>query len=275
MSYFSRIKNTEVDRELEKLSGLTVFLPVDSAWDSLNQIERLYLESEFATDDLLEILHGHAVGESDVFWSESFDPGVNREFSLYADDDSIFITVTVKTITGNHLKIATSPEKVIINDAELIQPDIYASNGVIHTVSSLLLPASALKLTPEKYLLGLKCTHFVSLLHSVNLSSLINDPEAKYTILAPTDDVISLFGDSDLPEKGSDELRRALQYHFIPDRWTPDAMKHNMLLETELKEPGLDHKPQVIQIELTHGTPESKETKVRFGGVGTVKEFGM
>ena len=275
LSYFNRIKNTEVDRELDNLSGLTVFLPVDKAWDSLNHIERLYLESEFATADLLEILHGHAVGESDVFWSESFDPGVNRKFCLSTDDASIFITRTVKTITGNHLKIASSPEKVVINDAELIQPDIYASNGVIHTVSSLLLPASALKLTPEKYLLTLKCTQFVSLLHSVNLSSLITDPDAKYTILAPADDVISLFGDSDLPEKGSDELRRALQYHFIPDRWTPDMMKHNMLLETELKEPGLDHKRQVIEIELTHGASDPKETKVRFGGVGTVQDFGL
>ena len=108
----------------------------------------------------------------------------------------------------------------------------------------------------------------------MNLTTLINDPEAQYTILAPADDVISLFGDSDLPEKGSDELRRALQYHFIPDRWTPTKMKHNMLLQTMLKEPGLDHKPQVIEIELTHSTAQSGETKVRFGGVGTVQDFG-
>lgn len=181
---------------------------------------------------------------------------------------------TVKTITGSDLKITTSPEKVVINDAELVQPDIYASNGVLHSISSLLLPTSALKLTPEKYLLALKCTHFVSLLHSVDLASLINDPEAQYTILAPADDVISLFGDSDLPEKGSDELKRALRYHFIPDRWTPNKMKHKMLLETELKEPGLDNKPQVIEIEVTHSATESGETKVRFGGVGTVQDFG-
>ena len=274
LSYFNRIKNTEVDHELGDLSGLTVFLPIDSAWDSLHPIERLYLESKFATDDLLKILHGHAVGESEVLWSESFDPGVNRRFSLFTEDISMLITRIVKTISGHHLKIATSPEKVVVNDAELIQPDMYASNGVIHTVSSLLLPASALRLTPEKYLLALKCTHFVSLLHSVGLNSLINDPDAQYTILAPADDVISLFGDSDLPEKGSDELRRALQYHFIPDRWTPNKMKHNMLLETALKEPGLNHKPQVLQIELTHGATQSGETKVRFGGVGTVQDLG-
>jgi len=78
LSYFNRIKNIEIDLELDARSGLTMFLPVDSAWDSLHPIERLYLESEFATDDLLKILTWHAVEQRDVIWSESFDPGVNR-----------------------------------------------------------------------------------------------------------------------------------------------------------------------------------------------------
>lgn len=274
LSYFGRIKNGEVDKELKDLSELTVFLPVDSAWDSLHPIERLYLESEFATDDLLKILHGHAVGESKVFWSESFESGVNRKFSFFADDNLIFTTHSVKTIKGNHLKIATSTDKIVVNDAELVQPDIYASNGVVHTVSSMLLPASSLRLTPEKYLLALKCTRFVSLLHSVNLTSLINDPDAQYTVLAPADDVISLFGDSDLPKEGSEELKRALKYHFIPDRWTPNKMKHKMLLKTELKEAGLDFEPQVIEVEVTHGATQDADAKVRFGGVGTVQDYG-
>ena len=109
----------------------------------------------------------------------------------------------------------------------------------------------------------------------MNLNSLVNDPDAQFTILALADDVISLFGDSDLPGEGSDELKRALQYHFIPDRWTPDKMKNKMLLETELKEPGLNHKRQVIEVEVGHPTTKAEETKVRFGGVGTVQDFGQ
>lgn len=80
LSYFNRIKNIEIDLELEAHSELTVFLPIDSAWESLHPIERLYLESEFAADDLLRILNWHAVGQKNVIWSESFDPGVNRRF---------------------------------------------------------------------------------------------------------------------------------------------------------------------------------------------------
>jgi solute carrier family 25 carnitine/acylcarnitine transporter 20/29 len=274
LSYFDRIKNAEIDKELEDRSELTVFLPIDSAWDSLHPIERLYLESEFSTDDLLKILHGHAVGQSNVVWSESFNPGVNRKFSHLSGGRSIFTAHIVTTIEGNHLEIAASPKKIVVNGAELVQPDIYASNGVLHTVSSLLLPPSSLRLTPEKFLLALKCTRFVSLLHSVNLTSLINDPDAKYTILAPVDDVMSLFGDPDFPEEGSDELKRALRYHFIPGRWTPNKMKHKMLLETELKEPGLGREPQVIDVEVTHDATLSGEPKVRFGGIGTVQDHG-
>jgi solute carrier family 25 carnitine/acylcarnitine transporter 20/29 len=84
LSYFNRIKNSEIDLELDTRSGLTVFLPVDSAWDSLHPIERLYLESEFAADDLLKILKWHAVEQRDVIWSESFDPGVNRMFPPFS-----------------------------------------------------------------------------------------------------------------------------------------------------------------------------------------------
>jgi solute carrier family 25 carnitine/acylcarnitine transporter 20/29 len=108
----------------------------------------------------------------------------------------------------------------------------------------------------------------------VNLTTLINDPKAHYTVLAPTDDVMALFGDSDLPEEGSDELKRALQYHFIPGKWTPGKMKHKMLLETELKEPGLDGGRQVIDIEVTHDRSLSSDGKVRFGGIGTVQDHG-
>lgn len=92
LSYFNRIKNNEIDRELDDLSGLTLFLPIDSAWDSLHPIERLYLESEFATDDLLKILHGHAVEAGNVVWSESFDPGVKRKFSHFTIDTPTFTT---------------------------------------------------------------------------------------------------------------------------------------------------------------------------------------
>jgi solute carrier family 25 (mitochondrial carnitine/acylcarnitine transporter), member 20/29 len=50
---------------------------VDSAWNALHPIEKLYLESGFAADDLIRIFKMHAVVQHGVKWSESFNPAIN------------------------------------------------------------------------------------------------------------------------------------------------------------------------------------------------------
>jgi solute carrier family 25 carnitine/acylcarnitine transporter 20/29 len=71
--------NNDIITRLNSTSGLTLFLPVDEAWDALDRVERLYLESEFAADDLNLILNMHAVVQDQVNWSEGFNPALNRE----------------------------------------------------------------------------------------------------------------------------------------------------------------------------------------------------
>lgn len=128
------------------------------------------------------------------------------------------------------------------------QKDVYAANGVLHTVSDLLLPPGSLQLNAEKYLLALNCSTFISLIRSVNLTSLVTDPNAKYTILAPRDDVLEISGGGSFPEKGTEELKRSLNYHFIPGKWKPENLKDGMLLETELIEVGLAGGRQVLDV---------------------------
>ncbi|RDB28990.1 FAS1 domain-containing protein fsc1 [Hypsizygus marmoreus] len=253
VSYFHKLLTPDITRTLNSTSELTLFLPVDSAWDALDPYERLYLESEYATDDLYRILNMHAVVEKGVRYSDSFGSASN-----------------LTTIDGKTLEVVVSEENTKVSTANLVQPDIYASNGVLHLVDSLLVPPGALQLTPEKYLLALNCTTFVSLLHSVDLTSLINDTEAKYTILAPTDDVLSVFGDGELPERGSDELRKLLQYHFLPGRWTPKKLEDGMLLDTALEEDGLGGGRQVLGVEVSSDDRKNADKSIRFGGAGII-----
>ncbi|KIJ06166.1 hypothetical protein PAXINDRAFT_182751, partial [Paxillus involutus ATCC 200175] len=201
LSYFKKVLTPEIGEFLNSTAELTLFMPVDSAWESLDPLERLYLETDFAADDLRRILDMHAVLGEAVKWSESFQS--STEFT---------------TRYGSSLDITVSSEGTTISGAKLVQPDVYASNGVLHLVSSLLIPPGALRLTPEKYLLALNCTSFVSLIHSVNLAHLINNTDTQYTILAPKDDVLSLFVHG-LPESGSEDLKRMLEYHFLPGLW--------------------------------------------------------
>lgn len=256
LSYFNRIMDEQLTKLLNDTAAMTLFLPVDSAWDSLDPIERLYLESGFAAADLQKILGLHAVVEEGAVWSDSFRSNPN-----------------LTTLDGTPLEIKVSPKKTTISSSKLVEPDIYASNGVLHTVDSLLLPPGALQLTPEKFLLALNCSSFVSLLHSVNLTGLVNSTESKMTILAPQDDVISLFTDGDLPERGSDELRRLLEYHFIPGQWIPTKLKDKMLLETALKEPGLSGGQQVMEVEVTEADKKlASEWRIRFGGASVLTD---
>lgn len=179
------------------------------------------------------------------------------------------------TVEGTKLDIVVTPELTKVRNATLIQPDIYASNGVLHLVSSLLLPPDALRLTPEKYLLALNCSKFISLIHSVNLTGLINDTDTQYTILAPRDDIFSVFDSPDVPPPGSEELKKLLQYHFIPGRWTTDKLRDGGLLETALEEPGLNGSRQVLPVEVQKDSKKKSDDKtISFGGASVIGEPG-
>ena len=180
----------------------------------------------------------------------------------------------VTTRYGSTLDVTVSDEGTTISGAQLVQPDIYASNGVLHLVSSLLVPPGALQLTPEKYLLALGCTSFVSLLHSVHLEHLINNTDNQYTILALPDEVLSLSAYG-LPASGSSDLKRVLQYHFLPGLWKPNKLDDKMLLETELHEPGLDDGQQVIYVDVNDGEKSDEEVRhIGFGGAGIIGDHG-
>lgn len=70
----------EVRALLNSTSELTLFLPVDSAWNALSELELKYLESKFAADDMLRIMNMHAVAAQGVHWADSFEPSLKREF---------------------------------------------------------------------------------------------------------------------------------------------------------------------------------------------------
>jgi hypothetical protein len=53
--------------------------------------------------------------------------------------------MSVKAVEGSDVKIANSPAGVMVNNAKVIQPDIKASNGVIHVIDSVILPPTAAK----------------------------------------------------------------------------------------------------------------------------------
>ena len=82
MSYWQNILTPDLVAFLNSSAELTLFLPVDKAWEALPHYERLYLESKYATDDLTRIVNMHAVDSTKVYYADSFKSGINREFDI-------------------------------------------------------------------------------------------------------------------------------------------------------------------------------------------------
>ena len=101
----------------------TVFAPTDEAFAKLPEgtIESL-LKSE-NRDQLVAILTYHVV------------PGKVTAAEVATVDEAA-------TVNGADLTIDASGSRVKVDDAEVITADVAASNGVIHVIDTVLLPAS-------------------------------------------------------------------------------------------------------------------------------------
>ncbi|WP_016856059.1 fasciclin domain-containing protein [Halomonas smyrnensis] len=109
---------------VETLKGegpFTVFAPTDEAFAALPEGTVDDLLKPENRDTLTAVLTYHVV------------PGkVMAEDAMAAD--------SATTVQGQDISITTMDGQVMVNDATVIQPDIEASNGVIHVIDGVLMP---------------------------------------------------------------------------------------------------------------------------------------
>jgi uncharacterized surface protein with fasciclin (FAS1) repeats len=108
----------------ETLSGkgpFTIFAPTDAAFAALPQDALQELLKPENKDILVKILSYHVV------------PGNVASTDLKSGE--------VKTVEGGPVNVQVDSAKgVTVNDAKVVQPDIKASNGVIHAIDKVILP---------------------------------------------------------------------------------------------------------------------------------------
>lgn len=107
----------------ETLSGegpFTVFAPTDAAFAALpaGTVEELLKPENKA--QLIKVLTYHVV------------PGEATSSSLSSGE--------VKTVEGSSIAVEVSDQGVMVNKAKVVQPDVQASNGVIHVIDQVILP---------------------------------------------------------------------------------------------------------------------------------------
>jgi uncharacterized surface protein with fasciclin (FAS1) repeats len=106
---------------LKSPGPFTVFAPTDEAFAKLpaGTVENLLKPENKAK--LTAILTYHVV------------PGAVKAEQVTKLDEA-------KTVNGAMVKVSTDHGKVMINDAQVVTPDIETSNGIIHVIDRVILP---------------------------------------------------------------------------------------------------------------------------------------
>lgn len=272
-SVFHHIHN-ETMHKLAMIPHLTMFLPVDAAWQALQPLERAYLFSDWpqAMDDWLRIFGWH-----------TSSLGLGHDMVGYASLLRAAQPTRLTSILGGEVNISvTAQNQLQFGSAHVVEEDILTENGVVHLVDGLHLPFGDLGMTLEKYLLALNATNYVALMKRAGLEHYMSQdpheppragaPTGPFTFLIPSNEALERYlpsstmthmpiptdNDSDIPG-----LREMLLYHILPG--THRTFSRYGMLSTELYPPGLQGQAQRIHTSAKGGRVSLGSTDIVHG----------
>jgi uncharacterized surface protein with fasciclin (FAS1) repeats len=106
---------------------LTVWAPVDAAFGKLSPVVRQKLQDPAV---LKQVLQYHLA------------PGVVTAAQIVQ-------VPNVRTVEGEQVRITAANGGVLINDSRVVQPDLAATNGIIHVIDTILVPPSLVSALPN------------------------------------------------------------------------------------------------------------------------------
>lgn len=190
---------------------LTVFAPTDEAFSKLDPATIEFLLKPENKDALVSILTYHVV------------PGRVRAADAFGIN-------AAKTVNGQQLMLNLNrPEldRPRVNNAGFVKTDIECTNGVIHVIDTVLLPASDNIPT-----VATKAGKFNTLLAAVGQAGLVDalSSPGPFTVFAPTDEAFEKLPADTIPNllkpENKTQLANILKYHVIPARvYAADGIK--------------------------------------------------
>lgn len=166
-------------------ASFTVFVPRDAAFETLT-VDAL-------TDDtalLADVLRYHVV-------EGTLGPGDLTDGR------------TLPTLQGDTLTVSTPSNSILVNGAIVLQGG-QASNGVAFIVDRVLLENRS---AVERLRYTQNTQTLADAIDTAGLTDALSDPDASFTLFAPTDDA---FDGVDLDALSQSELAEILSYHVIP-----------------------------------------------------------
>ncbi len=116
------IKAAGLEEALREQNSYTVFAPTDEAFAKLPEGVLESLLQPENRDQLIQILTYHVVFERRIV-----SPAVLRR-------------PMIRTMQGGMIHVYRAQDRIMVNDAEIIIPDITTKNGIIHVIDSVLIP---------------------------------------------------------------------------------------------------------------------------------------
>lgn len=197
--------------------SLTVFAPTNDAFASLlTTLSSLGINSlDDLPDGLLtEIVQYHIVGSTVL--STSLTNG--DVATLLPNED-----ITVDLSNG-----------VMVNNANVIIPDVQAVNGVVHAVDQVLIPsfiANAIGKVSQDIVFSKEYSTLAAALRKANLLSVVSSTE-NLTIFAPTNQAFENSGITSLDGLDAETLSPILLYHFLETKVTSSQLPASGIAST-------------------------------------------
>jgi transforming growth factor-beta-induced protein len=181
----------------------TVFAPTDEAFENLLVDLGVTTSELLAHPRLKEVLLYHVLG--DLVISSEITEGLTTETALGLGEELEF------TLIGG----------VFVNDAEVVIPDVMASNGVIHVIDKVLVPEAFFIEFDTVVDIALSSEDFSILVAALEATGLDEAllGEGPFTVFAPTNAAFeALLAELDITAEellGQSELAKVLLYHVL------------------------------------------------------------
>lgn len=171
-------------------SEFTVFAPTNEAFENLLDVLETDAQGLLANPNLSEILLYHVLrGSVDA----------TAAFGVADSDES---TVPTANTNQDLLALSRSGESLLVNLSTVIDPNLEATNGVIHAIDTVLMPPAprgepTLNIV-ETAQADDRFTMLVDAVIRADLVSDLSNPEATLTVFAPTNDAFEALGENNI-----------------------------------------------------------------------------
>ena len=217
------LQEAELVSALQAEGPFTVFAPTNEAFAKLLASLGITAEQLLAHPQLSEVLLYHVVS--------------GQVLSTDLQDQ-----MTAETLNGEKITVDLS-NGVMINDSKVTAADVMATNGVIHVIDTVLVPAS-FKLEAEEEMpatvvdIALSSNDFsmlVSLLQKADLVGALQG-EGPFTVFAPTnaafEKLLSALGITASDLMNQPELAEVLLYHVVPGKVMSTDLTDGLMADT-------------------------------------------